>query len=52
VLAKLPDGTDLYPGHNYADRPRSTIGDEKRRNPMMRFPSLEGFLGAMGVYRG
>jgi hydroxyacylglutathione hydrolase len=52
VLAKLPDGTVLYPGHNYADRPRSTIGDEKRRNPMMRFPSLEGFLSAMGVYRG
>ena len=49
VLAKLPDGTVLYPGHNYADRPRSTIGDEKRRNPMMRFPSLESFLDAMGV---
>ncbi|HWP67538.1 MAG TPA: MBL fold metallo-hydrolase [Candidatus Limnocylindria bacterium] len=51
VLGKLPEHTVLYPGHNYADRPRSTIGDEKRRNPMMRFPSLEGFLQAMGVYR-
>ena len=51
VLAALPDDTILLPGHNYADRPRSTIGDEKRRNPMMRFPSVEGFLQAMGVYR-
>jgi glyoxylase-like metal-dependent hydrolase (beta-lactamase superfamily II) len=49
VLGALPDATVLYPGHNYADRPRSTLGDEKRRNPMMRFPSLDGFLRAMGV---
>jgi hydroxyacylglutathione hydrolase len=51
VLGRLPENTVLYPGHNYADRPRSTIGDEKRRNPMMRFPSVEGFLQAMGVPR-
>ncbi len=37
----------LYPGHNYADRPHSTIGDEKRRNPLMRLP-LQTFLQAMG----
>jgi len=49
VLAALPDQTILYPGHNYADRPRSTIGDEKRSNQMMRFGSLKDFLFAMGA---
>ena len=48
VLAALPDDTLLYPGHNYADRPRSTIGDEKRRNMTMRFTNLADFLSAMG----
>jgi len=47
VLAALPDETLLFPGHNYADRPRSTIGDEKRTNMMMRFPSLKDFLSVM-----
>jgi glyoxylase-like metal-dependent hydrolase (beta-lactamase superfamily II) len=47
VLAALPDETLLYPGHNYADRPRSTIGDEKRTNMMMRFHNLKDFLSMM-----
>jgi glyoxylase-like metal-dependent hydrolase (beta-lactamase superfamily II) len=47
VLAALPDETQLYPGHNYADRPHSTIGDEKRQNPLMRLP-LQNFLQFMG----
>jgi hydroxyacylglutathione hydrolase len=47
-LKQLPDDTVLYPGHNYADRPTSTIGDEKRRNMYMRFDRLADFLGSMG----
>ena len=47
-LKRLPDETLLYPGHNYADRVTSTIGDEKRRNMYMRFERLEDFLGLMG----
>jgi len=47
-LKQLPDETLLYPGHNYADRPSSTIGDEKRRNLSLRFNRLEDFLGMMG----
>jgi len=47
-LKALPDETVLYPGHDYADRPTSTIGDEKRRNVYMRFNRLEDFLGMMG----
>ena len=38
-LAALPDDTLLFPGHNYGG-PSSTIGDEKRQNPFMRFASL------------
>jgi hydroxyacylglutathione hydrolase len=47
-LKQLPDDTVLYPGHNYAERVTSTIGEEKRHNPYMRFNRLEDFLGTMG----
>jgi hydroxyacylglutathione hydrolase len=47
-LRALPDQTVLYPGHDYADRPSSTIGDEKQRNVYLRFNRLEDFLGMMG----
>lgn len=47
-LKRLPDDTVLYPGHNYAGRPTSTIGEEKRRNMYLRFNRLEDFLGLMG----
>ncbi len=46
-LAKLPDATVLFPGHNYGG-PSSTLGNEKRSNPFMRFTSLGDFLGVMG----
>lgn len=51
VLAALPDETLLLPGHAYADRPTSTIGDEKRTNVMLRFPSLKEFLAVMSPLR-
>src|SRR5215831_10317305 len=46
-LGALPDSTLLFPGHNYGG-PSSTIGDEKRGNPFMRFASLGDFLRMMG----
>ena len=48
TLRNLPDDTVVYPGHNYADRPTSTIGQEKRRNMCMRFNSVDEFLRSMG----
>jgi glyoxylase-like metal-dependent hydrolase (beta-lactamase superfamily II) len=48
TLKALPDETILYPGHNYADRPTSTIGGEKAKNPYMRFARLDDFLSVMG----
>jgi glyoxylase-like metal-dependent hydrolase (beta-lactamase superfamily II) len=47
-LMALPDETVLFPGHNYSDRPTSTIGDEKRTNPYFHFHSLKQFLAALG----
>jgi glyoxylase-like metal-dependent hydrolase (beta-lactamase superfamily II) len=47
-LKRLPDETVLYPGHDYAGQPTSTLGDEKRRNATMRFERLEDFLQMMG----
>jgi hydroxyacylglutathione hydrolase len=47
-LKRLPDDTVLYPGHDYADRSTSTIGEEKQRNMYMRFERLEDFLSLMG----
>jgi glyoxylase-like metal-dependent hydrolase (beta-lactamase superfamily II) len=51
VLGALPDATRLFPGHNYAEREQSTIGDEKRSNVMMRFPTLKDFLAVMSPLR-
>jgi hydroxyacylglutathione hydrolase len=46
-LGALPDDTVVFPGHNYGGS-ATTIGDEKRANPMMRFPSMSDFLRVMG----
>jgi hydroxyacylglutathione hydrolase len=32
-LLPLPDDTRVWPGHDYGDRPTSTIGSEKKENP-------------------
>ena len=46
-LSALPDDTVLLPGHNYGGL-ASTIGQEKRENPFLRFTSLGEFLRVMG----
>ncbi len=43
-LGKLDENTILFPGHNYADQPTSTIGQEKRLNPYYQAHSLQDFL--------
>jgi hydroxyacylglutathione hydrolase len=47
-LMALPEETVLFPGHNYSDRPTSTIGEQKKSNPYFQFRSLKQFLGALG----
>jgi glyoxylase-like metal-dependent hydrolase (beta-lactamase superfamily II) len=46
-LAALDDDTILYPGHNYAERRTSTLGDEKRNNPYLQYTSVNQFLRDM-----
>ena len=43
-LMKLKDETILYPGHNYAPTPTSTIAEEKKNNPYLVRESLQDFL--------
>jgi len=43
-LGALSDSTVLYPGHNYADSPVSSMGDERKNNPYLLCESLEAFL--------
>ena len=35
-IAALPEDTIVYAGHSYADRCRSSVGEEKLKNPFMR----------------
>lgn len=48
-LKRLDDATVVYPGHNYADRPTSTIADEKRDNPFLQPVTKQEFLRLTGV---
>ncbi len=50
-LMKLPEGTVIYPGHNYADQPSSTLKRQKQENPFMKFQSLNDFMEFMGYGR-
>ena len=47
-LSRLDDRMILYPGHNYAVQPTSTIEEEKSINPFLRAKNLEGFLHLVG----
>jgi glyoxylase-like metal-dependent hydrolase (beta-lactamase superfamily II) len=49
VLAKLPKDTLLFPGHNYAAKEVSTIGDEQKDNYYLRIGSLENWKSLMGT---
>ena len=49
-LMKFPDTTVLLPGHNYAEKPASTMGEQKKTNPYLLCDSLDRFLKfRMGV---
>jgi len=47
-LSRLADDVALYPGHDYGDRPISTLGDERRSNYYLKVPTLEQWLRMMG----
>ncbi len=47
-LKPLDDTTILCPGHNYADVPTATLGEEKQANPYLAAPTLHDFLRLVG----
>lgn len=49
TLKALDDATVLYPGHNYAEKPVSNIGEEKRTNPFLKIPTQQDFLRLVGA---
>jgi len=42
-LKTLDASVEVYPGHDYGDRPFSTIGEEKKNNPAMKCENVEEF---------
>ena len=48
-LRALPDETVLCPGHDYADVPTSSLGQEKRTNPFLGAATLQEFLHRVGA---
>lgn len=48
-LCKLPDETVVYPGHDYGEKPTSTIGYEKKHNYVLKHRTLEEFLEFMAT---
>jgi hydroxyacylglutathione hydrolase len=49
-IAKLPDDTVLYPGHNYSAEGSSTdLGAEKKRNRYLQAHTLDDFLELVGL---
>jgi glyoxylase-like metal-dependent hydrolase (beta-lactamase superfamily II) len=50
TLARLPEETILFPGHNYSSRGSSGIlGEEKKKNRFFQTTSLEDFLQKLGL---
>jgi hydroxyacylglutathione hydrolase len=45
VIMPLPEGTVIYPGHDYGSVPFRTLGEESRKNPALRARTVEEFLG-------
>jgi glyoxylase-like metal-dependent hydrolase (beta-lactamase superfamily II) len=43
-LMRLPDETEVWPGHDYGVAPSSTIGREKRTNPFLLQPDFDAFI--------
>ena len=47
-LARIPDGTEVYPGHLYAPEPHASLGETRRTNYVFRLHTPEEWLAAFG----
>lgn len=48
-LEALPEETVVHPGHDYVNRPESTIGEEKRANPLLAEQDRAALVARLGV---
>lgn len=48
-LGRLDDQTIVCPGHNYADVPTASLGEEKKHNPFLSAPTMNDFLRLIGA---
>jgi glyoxylase-like metal-dependent hydrolase (beta-lactamase superfamily II) len=48
-LFSLPDGTRVFPGHDYHGNRVSTIGEERRNNPRVSGKTREEFIAVMAA---
>ncbi len=44
LATELPPETHINPGHNYADKPDSTLAEQVEGNPFMHFDERAGFV--------
>jgi sulfur dioxygenase len=47
ILLKLPGGTRVYPGHDYAGNTVSSIGTEKQSNPRLQIENADAYAELM-----
>ena len=47
-LAQLPDDTDLYPGHDYSQKPHAQFSEVKRHNVVYRAKTMDDWLRLFG----
>jgi len=50
-FAALPDGLTVYPGHDYAGRTHSTLGQERQTNALLRLTDEDRFVSALSASR-
>lgn len=46
-FASLTDELTVYPAHDYAGRTQSTLGEERRTNPLLKLSDREQFVSAL-----
>ncbi len=51
ILLKLPQDTEVYPGHDYRGWSKSSIGEEKQHNPRLQAASGEEYAAMMAALK-
>ena len=49
TFMSLPDDLQVWPGHDYKGLEHTTLGEEKKNNPKMNFPSEDEFVHFMDI---